>query len=161
MIRPATEADCEKVYKFFSHPEFDKHILSPPKSLEDFKLQYLKKLERTLYFLYEENNEPVGLAGYLRYSGRQKHVARIGPVLVMPGKTGQGVGTQLMAEILKTARKQGVIRLETPLHSDDDGLMDFYKKNGYEIESIKRKAYRKDGEYVDIYLMTKILENES
>jgi RimJ/RimL family protein N-acetyltransferase len=101
------------------------------------------------------------LIGYLAaYGGkfrRNWHCAQV-VVAVLQAHTGKGIGTQLLIELECWALEREVQRLELTVMTDNPRAIALYKKMGFEIEGLKRRALRVDGLYVDEYVMARLLE---
>lgn len=71
--------------------------------------------------------------------------------------TRRGVGTQLMAACHQWARRRGLYRLELSVATHNQAALALYKKFDFEIEGLAKAMLRIDDEYVDFYLMSKVL----
>ncbi|MGG3523201.1 GNAT family N-acetyltransferase [Bacillus pseudomycoides] len=100
------------------------------------------------------------LVGYLMAIGGQPKRIRHS-VYIVVGVThensGKGVGTKLFKELENWAKTFGVIRLELTVRVNNTSAISLYEKLGYEIEGIKRGSCVVDGDLVDSYYMSKIL----
>lgn len=73
---------------------------------------------------------------------------------------GQGVGTALMERLIAWARETGFIwRIELDVFTHNTHAISLYQKLGFEIEGRRRKAYFKDGAFVDAFMMSLLLES--
>ena len=66
---------------------------------------------------------------------------------------GRGIGEALLRATLESARAQGLTRVELTVREKNTRAMALYRKVGFEVEGIKKKAVRVDGEYEDLICM--------
>ena len=71
---------------------------------------------------------------------------------------GKGIGTRLFDEVEKYARLRGSRRVELEVFSRNDAAIRLYKRLGYEVEGIKRRAVDNGREYDDLVFMAKLLD---
>ncbi|MCL4318499.1 MAG: GNAT family N-acetyltransferase [Firmicutes bacterium] len=106
-------------------------------------------------------NERGMLVGFLRMHGnsslRLAHSAQI--VLgVKRSYWGQGIGTHLFETGEQWAKTHGLVRLELTVMVPNRRALGLYHKMGFVVEGLRRQSIRySHGEYVDEYLMAKIL----
>lgn len=101
------------------------------------------------------------LVGFLSAEGsnfrRIRHTVYI-VVGILQAYTGRGIGTQLFIELERWARQKQMTRLELTVMVNNPAGIALYKKRGFEIEGIKRRSIIVDGQYIDEYYMSKLLE---
>ena len=77
---------------------------------------------------------------------------------VHPEYQGKGIGTKLLKESLKYAKKKGFKRAEAEMAIENKGSWKMALKNGFKIEGKKEKALlTDDGRYIDTYIVGRIL----
>jgi GNAT superfamily N-acetyltransferase len=110
-----------------------------------------------LMLVAEENGLLVGyLAGIRGELTRNKHKLAL-VVGVLQAETGKRIGTQLFAKMLVWAREHGIVRLDLTVMTHNHIALAFYEKEGFFIEGLKHQSLCVDGNYVDEYIMAKIL----
>ncbi len=101
------------------------------------------------------------LAGFMSVRGgsvnRNRHTAYI-VIGILQQFQGMGIGSGLFRELDTWALGNGIIRLELSVMTHNQRALALYTKNGFEIEGTKRKALKVDGQWVDEYYMSKILD---
>lgn len=110
-------------------------------------------------FLAEYEGEIVGhLAAFYLYGrgNRIKHVVHIG-ISVLKAHWGKGLGTRLFEAAEKWALNNEIVRLELSVMKHNERGLRLYQKMGFETEGTKKASVCVDGEYIDEYLMSKIL----
>ena len=80
------------------------------------------------------------------------HVGRLGMGVVKPYR-GQGIGRRLLKQCLDAARTIGIEKVELEVYSDNLSAIRLYESESFEIEGLRRRARKLDGEYQDIQLM--------
>jgi RimJ/RimL family protein N-acetyltransferase len=100
------------------------------------------------------------LVGYLSAIGgsfrRNRHSVYI-DVGILQAFTGQGIGTQLFITMEEWARQHGLHRLELTVMTHNQAGLALYKRQGFEIEGVRKHALFVNGRYVDEYVMAKLL----
>jgi ribosomal protein S18 acetylase RimI-like enzyme len=100
------------------------------------------------------------LAGLLEIDGgtfrRNRHLATI-VVGVLREFAGQGIGTNLFNEAELWAIKAGIHRLELTVMTHNAAAVALYTRRGFQIEGTRQHSLLVDGEYVDEYLMARLL----
>lgn len=86
---------------------------------------------------------------------RIRHSAYI-VIGILPEYQGKGIGTNFFEKLDEWARQRKLTRLELTVMVHNEGAIHLYKKNGFEIEGVKRKSMIVDGKYVDEYYMARI-----
>ncbi len=129
-----------------------------PTDIEDFRKKWKAMLKRRYNFVSVKGKkrEVVGFISCIRKTGQAKHIAYIGPVVVKPGKRGEGVGAEMMDYLLdKLKYTSRFKRIEMEVNSDNTRALNFFKKYDFEIEAVLKKHTERDGEYFDDFLLVK------
>ncbi|PCR99508.1 GNAT family N-acetyltransferase [Lactococcus fujiensis] len=71
----------------------------------------------------------------------------------------QGIGHELFLELNQWAIEKEVQRLELTVRTDNTRAIALYRKNGFEIEGLRRRSMFIDGEFVDEFYMSKIFDD--
>ncbi|MCJ8268879.1 MAG: GNAT family N-acetyltransferase [Psychrosphaera sp.] len=90
-------------------------------------------------------------------SPRRKHVANIG-MAVSENAQGQGVGSKLLEAVVALAPNWlAVTRIELEVYTDNTAGKALYEKHGFVIEGTAKKYAFRDGQYVDAFLMARVI----
>ena len=101
-----------------------------------------------LCFLALDENEIIGyITAQIGRVRREKHSAYI----VV------GIREKYRSQGNEWAQEKKLVRLELTVLCTNKIALNLYRKNGFEIEGIKRKSMYVDGEYIDEYYMAKII----
>ncbi|MCL1960967.1 MAG: GNAT family N-acetyltransferase [Desulfovibrionaceae bacterium] len=76
---------------------------------------------------------------------------------VVPEFRGQGVGQRLLESCLALARQAGITRVELEARSDNEQTLRFYRRAGFEVEGVRCRRMRIDGEYKETTAMALLL----
>ena len=88
---------------------------------------------------------------------RIQHTAYI-VIGILVGYRGLGIGTELFKRLDKWAREHHITRLELTVMCHNTVAIALYRKNGFEIEGIRKHAMYIDGKYIDEYYMAKVID---
>ena len=130
-LRPAVEADAERVYSWRNHPlvrraSLDTREIPWEEHLAWFR-RALESAERRL-LIAEQDESPVGV---LRFDVKEEQ-AEIS-IYLDPGRTGQGLGTAMLRAGVEWARGklQGVKVLSARIRPDNPGSLKAFEKAGF------------------------------
>lgn len=129
------------------------------RDLEAFKKKMSElKLNSGLLLMAEDEGEVIG---FLRADrGRQKrinHVAYI-TIGILKEYRGRGIGTALLEALEQWSKENGISRMELTVMCHNVEGIRLYRKNGFEVEGIRKHAMYVDKQYIDEYYMAKVLE---
>jgi RimJ/RimL family protein N-acetyltransferase len=100
------------------------------------------------------------LAGLLEIDGgifrRNRHSAGL-VIGVLQEFAGQGIGTRLFDAADTWAQQHGIHRLELTVMTHNEAAIALYTRRGFQIEGTRRHSLHVNGQYVDEYLMAKLL----
>ena len=102
-------------------------------------------------------DEVVGWCDIVRRSMEGfRHAGRMG-MGVVPDYRGSGIGRLLLTETLEAARSIGIERVELEVFASNEVAIALYRKLGFVVEGIKKRARKLDGEYDDDLIMALFL----
>lgn len=168
VIREAVPADAEQIVAHMqriSH-EPNNNILTGPGEFT-FTVEEERQLieeytltDNAIMLVADANGQLIALM-HCRGGKRRaaRHTASLG-ITVHRDWRGKGVGSAMMARLIEWATQNPVItRLELEVFTSNQPAIHVYEKFGFQIEGCKRRAYFKDGEYLDAYVMALLLES--
>lgn len=106
------------------------------------------------------NNELAGNAALTCMSNnlKLKHRAVFG-ISIKEKYWNNGIGSTLIKEIIKEAKKMGYEQIELGVFSDNEKARRLYERNGFEVWGKNKNAFKlKDGRYCDEIIMGIILQ---
>ena len=157
-IRPAGPEDAERISEIRRQDGVREGVLALTserlKETEDF-LASLKADDRALAAV--ENGETVGLAVLIRSTiPRREHSATLA-IMVDTARQGMGIGSALMSAILREADEVLKLqRIELLVLTDNKAAMALYRKNGFEVEAVRKHAAVRNGRFVDEFFMGRL-----
>jgi RimJ/RimL family protein N-acetyltransferase len=166
IIREATPSDAEQLIAYvqrlseepesnieLSPSEFTLTVPDEQEILLDYALS-----ENSVYLVAVDGDKIIGVLN-CRGRNRQavRHVTTLGMSVDRMWR-GKGIGSQLMARAIQWARSTGIVsRIELLVFERNETAVHLYRKFGFEIEGLRRKAIFRDGEYLDDLMMALLL----
>ena len=84
-----------------------------------------------------------------------QHVGRLGMGL-LPGWRGRGIGARLLAAAVAEGDRIGLERIELEVFLGNGPAQRLYRRFGFIVEGVKRKARKLDGRYDDHIMMARL-----
>ena len=104
------------------------------------------------WFVFEVDGERAGCVAFERVS-EQHRIAEAGRFVVDPRFRGTGVGVEAAQAFQRhLLRDLGFHRIELKVYGFNERALVHAERAGYVREGVKRRAYLKDGEWVDAVL---------
>jgi RimJ/RimL family protein N-acetyltransferase len=166
--RPATIEHAPALLRFFRAMESDRTGtgLAPDEEIQS----EAEALEQITWFESGPNRrltlmltEKGAVAGYASAIGgffsSDAHAAQIS-IEVLPAFRRQGVGRQLLLDLLDWGAAAGMIRFELGVLPDNEGALRLYESLGFEREGVRRAARQWQGDFHDEILMALLLGPE-
>ena len=168
IIRTICEDDAEHFLSLCKQLDLETQfmLLEPgerktPLEEQQTQIHLLLRQENQTIFVAEQDHQ---LIGYLAASGgtfqRNRHSAYL-VIGILQAFTGQGIGTQLFQRLEEWAKKKHIHRLELTVMTHNTMGIALYKKQGFAIEGTKRHSLLINGQYVDEFYMSKLLDQPS
>jgi RimJ/RimL family protein N-acetyltransferase len=136
------------------------NLIPNEEKIEKMRKGFADKNSATFSFIAidKRNKKIVGsMMSSFKKNGRLRHRIDMGWG-VHPDYQGKGIGTTLLKESLKYAKKKGFKRAEAEMAIENKGSWKLALKNGFKIEGKKEKALLTDnGKYIDTYIVGRIL----
>ncbi len=152
LLKLRLQLDNETQFMLFEPGERNIDLDEQRRQLENVLSQ-----EKQMVFVAEDNGKLVGYLGAIGGTvQRTRHSVEI-VIGILQDFTGQGIGTQLFTAIEQWARQQHLHRLELTVMTHNTAAIALYKKQGFEVEGTRRHACVINGQYVDEYYMSKLL----
>lgn len=163
-IREIRESDAEAFLalrkQVFGETPF---MLREPDDIEITVEMQRKQIQRMLsrgyhlLLVVEHDGDLIGfLRGFRGEVKRNRHSLYL-VIGILQAFRGRGIGTQLFLAMEEWARFRAITRLELTVMTHNQAGVALYKKQGFEVEGRKRHALLVDSQYVDEYMMAKLL----
>lgn len=112
----------------------------------------------SVFIVADAGGKIVGLANI---AGGRRRAARYSGTIgitLHPDYRNQGIGTRMMQYLIEWARQTGrLTRLELHVFTYNTRAIHVYERVGFATEGIRRRAFIKDGEYVDSMIMALLI----
>ncbi|WP_299972917.1 GNAT family N-acetyltransferase [uncultured Pseudoteredinibacter sp.] len=155
-IRHLEEADFKDLHTIYSFQSVCENTSQKPfLSSESVSALFSGPGQYTL--VAESEGKVVGhVTIFLNTKVRDKHSASLA-IAVHPDYHGKGIAKVLMSEAINQADNWlNLIRLDLEVHADNLSAISLYKKVGFETEGTKRLSTFKNGQYIDMLIMSRI-----
>ena len=167
LIREAEPKDAAELVAFLNRVSLETEftsldrdgILLTSEEMEIF-LNKQASSDNQITLLAFLNDEIAGLINIT--ADQRKRVRHIGDFFIVIGKRywNNGLGNLLLEEVIEWAQASGVLRrLQLTVQTRNLAAVHLYQKHGFVIEgSQERGAYIEEGEFVDVYLMGRLID---
>lgn len=140
-IMRMTEDDVHEI------AELEKKCFTVPWSEKSFRDEMSNKL--AIYFVAKDRGKCIGYAGYWNVAGE----GGITNVAVLPECRRNGIGSMLIAQMIKSAKELNLDLLTLEVRKSNIAAQGLYKKYGFDIIGERKRYYSDNGE--DAWIMTK------
>lgn len=167
LIREAEPGDAAELVTFLNRVSLETDFTSLDREgilLTDTEMElFLDKQARSenqISLLALLNDEIAGLVNIT--ADQRKRVRHIGDFFIVIGKEywNNGLGSLLLEEVVEWAQASGILRrLQLTVQTRNQAAVHLYQKNGFVIEGRQeRGAYIGEGEFIDVYLMGRLID---
>lgn len=139
-IRRMTWLDVEEV------TQVEEASFSIPWTKDAFMNEMLRN-EQAIYFVAVHDKRVVGFVGVWQIVD-EGHITNIA---VLPEFRGQGIGNQLLAELVAFAKSKGLVGLTLEVRVSNDGAQKLYEQFGFMQAGRRRRYYQDNNEDAYIY----------
>ncbi|MGJ8454795.1 GNAT family N-acetyltransferase [Pseudothermotoga sp. U03pept] len=159
IIREVRLSDAVQIVNFKKMvSQESKFLLTCPDEVEDLIDQrrmitlYLGD-PRRIFLVAEYFGEIVGMITL--YGSNRRRIVHRGElgITVRRDFWGKGIGTSLMHNCLAIAKQKGFKKIQLEVMANNERAIRLYKKFGFEVEGVMKRAVCVDGEYIDLVMM--------
>ena len=157
-VRRAGPADAAQLQRISEGaPAYGGTLQLPYSSVELWTERLRQSSGDDIVLVAVDGEEVVGSAGlHPEKKRRRAHVAMLG-ITVAESHTGRGIGSLLMAELVRLADNwMHLLRIELTVYTDNEAAIHLYRKFGFETEGRLRAYALRDGQYVDAFCMARL-----
>jgi RimJ/RimL family protein N-acetyltransferase len=152
-IRRATADDVDFLVELTSHEDVDPFLSARRATTREELLEEIERSssERDDFgrFIVELDGERAGVMGF-EVANKRSRVARLGGLAIHPGFRGRKVSDEAARLLQRHLMDDlGYHRLELEIYGFNERAMRHAERAGFVREGVKRKAYRRHGEWVD------------
>ena len=158
-VRAATPADCLAMARLIAEVAEEGFLgAEPPVDVADRARRYEQMLAAEGaggFWVLEHDGRVVGEASALE---RHPGVLHLGMAVGSEAR-GHGGGRALLQAVVEHARRHGCHKVDLEAWIDNARAIAFYAANGFEVEGLRRKHYRRrDGTLRSSMIMGRLLE---
>ena len=162
-IRRARPEDVDFLVALTTHDDVDPFLSARRATSRD---ELLEEIERSSVepddfgrFVIEVDGERAGAMGFA-VSNKRSRVARLGGLAIHPDFRGRRISDEAARLFQRhLLHELGYHRLELEIYGFNERAMQHAERSGFVREGVKRKAYRRHGEWVDGVLFGLIEED--
>lgn len=161
VYRRAEESDAEKIVDFYNFVGGETSYLSfekdeYPMSVDEQREEIvsLKDKKASIMLLAMDGDEITGIATiHSSAKIKARHDGELG-IVVAKKYQGQGIGTELIRQLIEWAKGNGVTtRISLDTRADNVKAVELYMKFGFIIEGCRKNSTLLNGTYYDLYVM--------
>lgn len=161
VYRRAQESDAEKIVDFYNFVGGETSYLSfekdeYPMSVDEQREEIvsLKDKKASIMLLAMDGDEITGIATiHSSAKIKARHDGELG-IVVAKKYQGQGIGTELIRQLIEWAKGNGVTtRISLDTRADNVKAVELYMKFGFIVEGCRKNSTLLDGKYYDLYVM--------
>ena len=162
MVRYANFADAPVIRDIYAH--YVRRTAITFATTEPTTADFVAKISdpRYPFLAAEHHGRLVGFAYANTYRAREAfHWDVELTIYLAPGIEGQGIGSELMAELLRILEKQGYVNAYSCITLPGDRSVALHRKFGFRELGVSPRAGFKQGEWHDVVWMGKTLREPS
>jgi RimJ/RimL family protein N-acetyltransferase len=162
-IRRAAPADVDFLIELTTHEDVDPYLSARRATTREEILEEIARSEREPQdfgrFVVELDGERAGVMGF-SVENRRSRIAQLGGLAIHPRFRGRHLADDA-ARVLQRHLlfDLGYHRLQLEIYAFNERALHHAERSGFVKEGVKRKAYRRHGEWVDGVLYGLIVED--
>lgn len=165
IYRRAQESDAKKIVDFYnyvggetSYLSFEKDEYPMNVTEQEEELRSLESKKASIMLLAMDGEDITGIATINSSAKiKERHDGELG-IVVAKKYQGQGIGTELIRQLIEWAKGNGVTtRISLDTRADNVKAVELYMKFGFVVEGCRRNSTLLDGKYYDLYVMGMML----
>lgn len=165
IYRRAQESDAGKIVDFYnfvggetSYLSFEKDEYPMNVKEQEEEIRSLEGKKASIMLLAMDGEEIAGIATiHSSAKIKARHDGELG-IVVAKKYQGQGIGTELIRQLIDWAKGNGVTtRISLDTRADNVKAVELYMKFGFVVEGYRRNSTLLDGKYYDLYVMGMML----
>jgi RimJ/RimL family protein N-acetyltransferase len=130
--------DAAFIYHLYMHPAVNPFLLYEPMDGKAFEPIFDDLLSKEIIYIYEDKGKPAGMFKLLPLTHRTTHIVYLGGLAIEPSLAGQGLGKQMLSEIIELCKAKGFLRIELSTATINERAIRLYEKAGFQKEGVLR-----------------------
>jgi RimJ/RimL family protein N-acetyltransferase len=152
VVRAATEADVPYLGALFRHDDVAPFLAAIRPSSDEAVAAEVARAEddHEAYgvVVFEVDHEPIGTATWERVN-RRSRIASVGGFVIAPEQRGRGLAVEAARALHAHLFALGFHRLQMEIYGFNERALRHAERSGWIREGVRRKAYRRNEEWVD------------
>lgn len=159
MIRKATTADVDFLYRLYMHPQVNPFLLYEEMSKQAFEPVLHDLLQKQQLYIYCHDGVDTGMFKLVPLTYRNDHIVYLGGLAIQPALAGKGAGQQMLHEIIAFVKEQGYKRVELTVATINEKAINLYEKSGFLKEGVLKNFtwLKKEQRFLDEVVMAYLL----
>lgn len=156
MIRKALTLDFEFFYMLYMHEQTNPYLLYEMMDRHSFQPIWSDLLQKQVLYVFEHDNNGVGMFKLIQLQHRNAHIAYLGGVAIHPDFAGKGLGNTMLQEIIELGKTMHLLRIELSTATSNERAIYLYEKLGFKKEGVLRNYTYLAGEnrFLDEVMMS-------
>ena len=133
---------------------------TPEEAMQTGEDEWRRRLENGEYLFATQNGELVGMVSRIfGKNQKERHIAHIYSVYVVPEMRGRGIGRKLMEKVISEIMNghPEVIKLEVSVSVSQPEALALYESLGFERVALDKKEMKVGDEYIDEWYLVKFI----
>lgn len=135
-------------------------ILEDPNTLTTIEDQEIEIKDHSrgnnVYLTAWDDNQIVGILIFTGGLYQKNQHGGCFEILIRKESRGQGVGRQLIKQLLSWTKDNKIKRIEVEVWANNKPAIELYKKFGFKVEGTKVKAYKIKNKFINSLLMARL-----
>ncbi len=156
-MRTINKNDFDDVYEIYMDEANNPYLLYEISDKKTFEPIFEKFMNNDAVYIYEQNNETIGMCACSYGTARTSHVVNLGTLAIKSQHHGKGYGTIFLNDVVEDLKQKGFRRIDLWVEADNPKAQKFYKKLGFQEDARIPQYYKRanSDEYIDEIIMSK------
>jgi len=160
LIRPAVAADADYLRVIYNREVLESTVTLDlvPRTLAEQENWLQARSGGLAVLVAEQNGEIAGFASLSFYRDRPGYRTSVeDSIYISPSFQGLGIGSELLGELLATARLHGFHAIFAKIVGGKPASVTLHEKHGFVIVGVEREVARKFNKWHDVTIMQRLL----
>lgn len=118
----------------------------------------LENPRQQMFVALDADQAPIGMVSGMGGQANRNRHSLYCAIGVLANARNHGVGRALMERLIEWAKEHHMTRIELTVMTHNHRAKHLYDSLGFAVEGVKRNALKVEGQYVDEYVMARLLD---